>query len=240
MKIESLQNQYVKQWTKLHEKKERDKTGLFLVEGEHLITEALHAGIVQKILFAGENPFDFPDCIEVTEPVMKKISQNVSGAKYIAVCVQRERTADDPKRVILLDDIQDPGNFGTIIRTARSFGFDVIYTSRKTCDLYNEKVIRSTQGALFAMPVIRCDMAEKIRELKAQSFRVIGTALKNAVPMAQIGDAEKMAFLFGNEGQGVHPELLDACDQRLFIEIGDFESLNVAVAAGIVMYRYRG
>ncbi|MBQ6221176.1 MAG: RNA methyltransferase [Solobacterium sp.] len=240
MKIESLQNQYVKQWTKLHEKKERDKTGLFLVEGEHLITEALHAGIVQKILCTGEDPFDFPDCIEVTEPVMKKISQNVSGAKYIAVCVQKELTADDAKRVILLDDVQDPGNFGTIIRTARSFGFEAIYTSKKTCDLYNEKVIRSTQGALFTMPVIRCNLAEKIRELKTESFRVIGTALKDAVPMSRIEEAEKMAFLFGNEGQGVHPELLDACDQRLFIEIGNFESLNVAVAAGIVMYRYRG
>ena len=234
MKIESLQNQYVKQWTKLHEKKERDKTGLFLVEGEHLITEALRADIVQKILYTVENPFNFPDCIEVTEPVMKKISQNVSGAKCIAVCIQKERTAEDPKRVILLDDVQDPGNFGTIIRTARSFGFEVIYTSKKTCDLYNEKVIRSTQGALFTMPV------EKIRELKTESFRVIGTALKDAVPMSRIGDADKMAFLFGNEGQGVHQELLDACDQRLFIEIGNFESLNVAVATGIVMYRYRG
>ena len=90
------------------------------------------------------------------------------------------------------------------------------------------------------MPVIRCDLAEKIRELKTESFRVIGTALKDAVPMSRIEETEKMAFLFGNEGQGVHSELLDACDQRLFIEIGNFESLNVAVAAGIVMYRYRG
>ncbi len=239
-KITSLQNQKVKAWTKLREKKERDRTGLFLAEGPHLIEEAMRQGIVETVITDGRYSFDGVQMVEAVPQVLKKLSASVSGVSCIAVCRQFTLPVKDPRRVLLLDRIQDPGNFGTLIRTAVSFGFDAVYVSEDTCDLYNEKVIRSTQGAMFHIPVIRATLSDTVRALQKDGFRVFGTSLHNAVSMSEAQESEKMAFVLGNEGQGVSPAILQLCDQSMFIEISGFESLNVAVAGGIIMYRYRG
>ena len=239
-KITSLQNQKVKAWAKLREKKERDRTGLFLAEGPHLIEEAMRQGIVETVITDGRYSFDGVQTVEAVPQVLKKLSASVSGVSCIAVCRQFALPVKDPARVLLLDRIQDPGNFGTLIRTAVSFGFDAVYVSEDPCDLYNEKVIRSTQGAMFHIPVIRASLSDTVKDLQKDGFRVFGTSLHNAVSMSEAQESEKMAFVLGNEGQGVSTAILDLCDQSMFIEISGFESLNVAVAGGIIMYRYRG
>ena len=136
----------------------------------------------------------------------------------------------------MLDGIQDPGNLGTLIRTAVSFGYDLIICSEQTVDLYNDKVIRSTQGSLFHIPVVRTDLASCVRELQKQGITVIATTLEKAVPLQQMEHPERFAVILGNEGSGVTRQLQDIADIRVRIEMDGFESLNVAVAGGIMMY----
>lgn len=238
--ITSLQNQKIKLWTSLHKKKERDKTNLFLIEGEHLIQEALKADIVETILTDTQSPFDFKNTIFVTQQIMHKLSENVSDVHLIAVCHKLDLQPQRMQRVILLDGVQDPGNLGTLIRTALSFSFDAVYVSKDTCDLYNDKVIRSTQGALFHMPVIQENCLDTLYALQKKGFTVVATSLEKSKTMSEIPQTDKMAFVFGNEGKGVSKEVQEKADTRLRIEMHGFESLNVAVAGGIVMYQYRG
>ncbi|SJZ34298.1 TrmH family RNA methyltransferase [Anaerorhabdus furcosa] len=241
MSIQSVQNERVKQWVKLHGKKGRDESLQFLVEGEHLIKEALKVNCVDLLLIEEgiNNPFDFSVVEECSINVMNKVSQNVSGAKYIAVCHYIEHHIVDATRVLLLDNVQDPGNMGTIIRTAYSFNIDGIYCSNDCVDVYNDKTIRSTQGAIFHLPVIRCDLNQICNELKGEGYQLFGTALENAIPFSEAKDFDKVALVFGNEGQGIRKDLLGLMDQNFKIEINEFDSLNVAIAAGICMYRYR-
>ncbi len=237
-RIKSLQNAKVKNLVRLHQKKYRDETGLFLVEGEHLILEARQAGILQYVITDEEDcPYD--NILLVTSEIMKKISANVSAVHYIGVCTKCKIAVKEPERVLLLDDVQDPGNLGTLIRTAVSFSFDAIYCSKHTVDVYNEKVIRSTQGALFYIPVIYSDLTQTIAALKQDGFTIVGTSLHEASAMRTFQNEEKMAFVLGNEGQGVSEQILSLCDKKLFIEMQGFESLNVAVAGGIVMYAFQ-
>lgn len=237
-KITSLQNAKVKKWVRLHKKKERDESGLFLVEGEHLTEEAKKAGVLQYIITDDERLAEEGGCL-VTPEIMKKISANVSPVHLIAVCSQKKITPAHPERVLLLDGVQDPGNLGTLIRTAVSFSFDAVYCSHETADVYNEKTIRSTQGALFHIPVLYGDLTEAAAGLKKDGFVLIGTSLHGAEGMSAFEPEKKMAFVLGNEGQGVSEQMLSLCDRRLFIEMRGFESLNVAVAGGIIMYRFQ-
>lgn len=237
--ITSLENKKIKKWTSLHTKKGRDKENLFLVEGEHLIEEALKENVVDTIITDTSSPFEFENVVLVNEAIMKKLSENVSQVHLIAVCKKKEIQPTSKERVILLDGVQDPGNLGTLIRTAVSFSFDAVYLSNETCDLYNEKVIRSTQGAFFHIPVIRNDIKQTVQHLQEEGFKVISTSLEESKTMSQISDEGKLAFVFGNEGQGVSKEIQNMSNERLRIEMHGFESLNVAVAGGIVMYHYR-
>ena len=237
-RITSLQNSKVKKWAALHQKKERDKTGTFLIEGEHLLQEAQQSGLLETIITDTEPPFYFDNVVYVTETIMKKLSSSVSGTHWIGIAHKPDQDVHPTKRVLILDGVQDPGNLGTLIRTAVSFSYEAVYCSKDTVDVYNEKTIRSTQGAFLHIPVIYTDIHEIIRNLKEEEFKIVATSLHQALPMQQIPSAKKMAFIFGNEGQGVSSECLKESDIHLFIEMDGFESLNVAVAGGIVMYHY--
>lgn len=238
-RIDSAKNERVKQWAKLHQKKARDESGMFLIEGEHLIEEALKINCVETLLILQdhENQFqDFINTIQVTQEILNKLSENISEVSMIAVCHVIQMTATKHEKGILLDGIQDPGNMGTIIRTAVSFGYDYIIASKDCVDIYNQKCIRSTQGALFQIPILKQDLKESIEELKAKGVVIFGTALQNALPLKQIKRPDQFALVFGNEGQGISAEILACCNQTVFVEMEHFESLNVAVAAAICLY----
>jgi TrmH family RNA methyltransferase len=186
--ITSLTNDRVKFWTRLHQSKYRRETGLFLVEGEHLIQEAGKAGLVDTLISVKGVPhgFLFGTMVEVTKEIMRKLCVTESNSDFVAVCVDWKLPETLGDKVLLLDQLQDPGNVGTIIRTALSFGFDSIVISENAVDLTNEKVIRASQGAIFHIPTMQADLAETIVKLKKQGIPVLGTGLKQAIDLQDI------------------------------------------------------
>lgn len=243
--IDSVQNVRVKMYSKLKEKKYREEWKNFLVEGEHLIEEALKEHLVLTLFcLNGKHPFkispqDKVEEIQASEAVLEKLSSTNSPAQYVAVCKFIPKRPIEGKRIIVLDDVQDPGNVGTIVRSALSFGFDGLILSKNGVDLYNEKLIRSTQGAIFRLPIERCDILPKIKELKNQGYYIVGTSLQNGCGLSKIMEKDKMVIVLGNEGSGVSKGVLVLSDINAFIEMENFESLNVGVAAGIMMYNFR-
>ncbi|MFV0479016.1 MAG: TrmH family RNA methyltransferase [Anaerorhabdus sp.] len=242
MEITSVQNTKVKQWAKLHTKKGRDEEGRFLIEGEHLIQEALQTGCVETILIQDGYHTTLDVCADYVchEQVMKKLSKNPSGCQMMAVCTFPKLEIKQSQRLVLLDGIQDPGNMGTIIRTALAFGYDGVICSADCVDLYNEKTIRSTQGALFKIAVKKVALDQAIAKLKNEQVSIFAMALNDeALPMSSCDKPEKLAIILGNEGQGISDAILEKADQSVKIEMNQFDSLNVAVAAGIGLYYFK-
>ncbi|MGM9948074.1 TrmH family RNA methyltransferase [Floccifex sp.] len=241
MKIESIQNKKIKERAKLHTKKERDKTNLFIIEGFHLIQEALYAHQLEElfILESIENPFDFP-CFSCTQSVINKLSNQISNAKMIGVCRKKEFKTTKFKKILFLDDVQDPGNVGTIVRSAYSFGMDAIFASEKCADVYNLKTIQSTQGALFHLPYFVTNLKKEISFFQEKGIPIYATALhQQAEYLQDIIIPDSFGIVVGNEGQGIHKDIIDMCDSCIKIEMNAFESLNVAIAASICMYTFQ-
>lgn len=238
--IESTQNKTIKELTKLHMKKYRDQTGHFLVEGRHVIEEAYKAHCLIETFFLEDIPsFDHIPCTYCSKPVLKKLSTQDSQPQMIGLCKKPEVVHTKEDRILLLDDIQDPGNAGTLLRTAYAMGIDHVYCSPKTVDFYNSKTIQSSQGALFHMPIIRTDLASLILEKQKKGLSIFGTSLHDrSVNLSEIKDVQYYGILLGNEGQGVHKDLLELCDIIVKIEMDKFESLNVSVAGGILLYTF--
>ncbi len=232
-KIISLQNQKIKMWSLLRYKKGRDKQKKFLIETDHLIQEAKKAGILEKIIS------DIDGDILVSSAVLKKIQISQSTIHQIGLCKIPHFKERDYTKVIILDEIQDPGNLGTIIRSALAFGYEAIYCSLNCCDAFNDKCVQASQGAVFFLPVFRYDLSEVIISLKKKGLKILGTSLQESIPLKKVQKETKIALLLGNEGQGVKDDLLALCDEVTRIEINGFESLNVAIAAAILMYNFQ-
>ncbi|WP_033828238.1 TrmH family RNA methyltransferase [Bacillus andreraoultii] len=246
--IQSVKNEKVKQWKKLLTKKERDKTGLFLVEGEHLVEEAHHADWMTELIVTESYHSKLPkakfaniDLYVVANEIAKVISDTETPQGIFAVCKQMKKSVVEGKRYLLIDAVQDPGNVGTMIRTADSAGVDAVIVGEGSVDIWNAKVLRAAQGSHFHLPIIRGNLTEWINKFREQNISIYGTALKNAVPMNQVQAQESFALIVGNEGQGVNEELLSKTTKNLYIPIyGKSESLNVSVATGILLYYLRG
>lgn len=249
-RIESTQNALVKHWKKLvTTRKEREKTGEFIVEGFHLVEEALKNKdqIVQMIVREGVDlpllwATDDVMIVEVTETIAKELAETETSQGVFAHCKQVEvdlEAKGNWKKVLLVDAVQDPGNIGTMIRTADAAGIDGVVLGKGCADAYNPKTLRSAQGSHFHIPVIRGELAEWMEDLQARSVKVYGTALQNAIEYTNVEHSESFALIVGNEGSGIHPQLLDKTDQNVIIPIfGRAESLNVAVATGILLYQF--
>lgn len=235
--IASLDNKKVKYWTKLKNKKYRDQEGLFLVEGEHLVLEAIKEGQVIELILEEDSIFPV-DVLKyyVTKDVMKKISSLDTPTNMIAV-VRKKAEESYGNKLLLLDEIQDPGNLGTIIRSAVAFNIDTIVLGKNTVDLYNEKVIRATQGLLFHVNIIKRELQSFILNLKKENYKIMGTKVTHGTSVSKVETSNKYAFIMGNEGNGVKEEILDLCDEYLYIPMNDLcESLNVGVACSIILY----
>lgn len=235
MKIESLNNSKVKEWSKLKEKKYRDETGYFLVEGDHLMNSAMVKGVVKEIISTDET-LKIPDIpfYLVTPAIIKKISNQINGTKVIGVC-KKLPEKEICGNVCLLDNIQDPGNLGTIIRSAVAFDVKTIILSNDSVDLYNDKVIRASEGMLFHINIIRMDIKDALKELKEKKYMIYGTDVIKGTVLKEITFNDKTAIIIGNEGQGMKEELKMLCDSMIHIPI-NCESLNAGVAASIIFY----
>ncbi len=232
MKIESINNPHVKEWCKLKEKKFRDQKNLFLIEGEHLIIEAKKKNVIQEIISMDEQ---MEANYYVTETIMKKISSQVSIPKRIAVC-HKLKEKNIQNKLLLLDGIQDPGNLGTMIRSAVAFGFTDIILSLDTVDVYNEKTIRASEGLLFGINIVKKDLNTFLTSIK-HNYQILVTDVKKGENIRQIAKKENIALLIGNEGQGIKEELKKQASNFIKIPMHlDCESLNAGVAASILMY----
>lgn len=237
MHITSINNEYIKEISKLNEKKYRDKSNKYLIEGLHLVTEALKYDIIDTIIIREDFSYETDiKHIIVSNEVMKKLSDNPSIPKIMAIVYKKESTISGNK-ILLLDRLQDPGNLGTIIRSAVAFNFDTIILSNDTVDLYNSKVLRSTQGMLFNINILRQDLTSVINELKNNNYTIYGTKVDNGNDVKEINKINKFALIIGNEGTGISDNILKQCDKYLYIKMNNnCESLNAGVAASILMY----
>ena len=231
MEITSLQNAKVKYWVSLHEKKVRDKEKVFLIEGDHLIKEAKKHNIVLETISINDSNADY----KVTKDIMRKISSQESISSDAAVCkfLNEEGITGN---ILILDRIQDPGNLGTIIRSAIAFNFKTIILSNDSVDLYNDKVIRATEGMIFNINVLRKNLIDYIPIIKNDGYSIIGTDVIKGSNIRDIKDTKK-AIVIGSEGTGVSNNVKALCDSFVKINMNsDVESLNAAVAASILMY----
>jgi len=235
MIITSPNNDKVKNLVKLHEKKYRDITNLFFVEGFDLVKEAYQANAIHE-LYVLENtnvPFEIPHTY-ISHSVMKKISALESITPYFAVC-HKLPTNPPGNKLIILDNLQDPGNLGTIIRSATAFNFDTIILNSNTVDLYNPKVIRSTKGMIFNTNILIKELPIFIPTLK--EYTIYGTDVTNGINITNEKFPNKLAIIIGNEGQGISKEVKSLCHKFIYLKMNSqCESLNAAVAASIIMY----
>ncbi|MFB5662943.1 TrmH family RNA methyltransferase [Alteribacillus sp. HJP-4] len=248
-RIESIKNPKIKHIKKLRRRSVREKENLFLIEGIHLIEEAIQADITIDELYVEETKQPHAELVTnsqitlVTEAVMKEMSTLETPSGFLAVCELPEKpnTAARLKGTYLfVDGVQDPGNLGTMIRTADAAGVDAVILGEGTVDPYNDKVIRSTQGSLFHVPVIKADLGDWIAACKDKNIPVFGTSLTAGTSHTAIESQQSFALVVGNEGSGVKEEWLENSDQTIYVPIyGKAESLNVSVATGILLYHLR-
>lgn len=240
MLITSLDNDKIKKCIKLKEKKYRDLYNEFLVEGEHLVIEAYRSGLLEEVLIKEDEVTVLDvDYTYITDDIVKALSTLDTPSYIFGICKKKDENIEFGKRILLLDRIQDPGNLGTIIRSSRAFNIDTIVLGNGCCDLYNEKVIRSTQGNGFSMNIINGDLIDIISKLKANEIPILGTRVEYGEDIRNLTskDKECFALVMGNEGNGVSSEILDLCDKYIYIEMANqVESLNVSIATSILLY----
>jgi len=216
---------------KLKQKKYRNKFKQFLIEGEHLIIEAYRHGFLD-VVFYQENDLDLAvESYKVTKEIIEKLSDVSTPQGLIGIChYPTEKNLSE--RVLMLDRVQDPGNMGTLIRSAAAFGFQTLITNQ-CVDVYNPKVIRSTQGALFMVDLVESDIIEFIE--KQPSYHYYATDLSGE-SHSIIRHHDKIGLILGNESLGVDPLIIKKTNEVIKIPIINVESLNVAVAGSILMY----
>lgn len=236
MLITSVNNDKVKELVKLKDKKYRDNSNSFFVEGQDLCDEAYNSGLLREIyiLDGSDNIYDGIPYSYVSTDVMKKISDMPSITNYFGVCTKKVENKPG-NRIIILDNIQDPGNLGTIIRSATAFNFDTIVLSSDTVDLYNPKVVRSTKGMLFNINIIVRDLDTYLKEL--DEYTIYGTDVTNGIDISSEKIPEKLAIVIGNEGKGISDNVRKYCNKFIYINMSNkCESLNAGVSASILMY----
>lgn len=235
--ITSSSNPLIKELVGLKNSKKKKELNRFLIEGEDLIELAYQNNMLDMIVTSIEiTLYPSIEIIKVPEFIMEKLSNNKSTSKMIGVAHYDKKELTNDRRVVYLDGVQDPGNVGTIIRTALAFEYDAVILSGDSASKYNEKVIQSSKGAVFSMKVID-DIT--IEGLKDRGYQIIVTALKNAIDYKDILLKDQFVLVLGNEGQGVKETNLSLADTVVKIDMNNIDSLNVAIAGGILMNFYR-
>ena len=253
--ISSKDNEFIKHVKKLKDKKYRDESNEYIVEGVKLIEEAVKENAqIKKVIVCEDTTktYEIPtnvmleiakyECIYVTEKIFTSITQ-VTNPQGIMAIIEKNTTNQEidysQDIIVALDDVQDPGNLGTILRTVDSIGLNQIIVSKGTADAFNPKVVRSTMGAIFRIKIIETEnLQETIKVMKKHHFKLMVTSLQTDNSIYDINFNKKI-IVIGNESNGVSNEIQEMADEKVKIPmLGRTESLNASVAAGIVMYEY--
>ena len=231
--ITSKTNNIVKYASSLKDSKKRRSERCFLIEGRKILDIALSINIVESIFTLKELPirYDIPQYV-VNEDIIKKISSLSSPEGIVAICHYPTHDINTNSNALYLDNIQDPGNLGTIIRNAVAFSYSPIYLSSDTVDPYNEKVISASKGAILLTPVIY----KKFNEINEYEKVIVSTLSDDSISLNEYKDSFHHLLVLGNEAHGVRKDILDKADIKLKIPMDNFESLNVGVASGILMF----
>lgn len=253
--ITSKENEFIKHIKKLKDKKYRDMSREYVIEGIKLVAEAIQekAPIKQIILCDDcEKNDTIPkdlmyeiakyECIYVTEKIFKYVSEVQTPQGILAIIERNKKdTQIDYTQdiIVALDEIQDPGNLGTILRTVDSIGLTQILVSKGTADVYNPKVVRSTMGAIFRVKIIECeDLKQELKDIKKHKFKIVASSLQTQNTIYDI-HYNKKVIIIGNEANGVSEEIQKLADEKIKIPmLGKTESLNASVATGIILYEY--
>lgn len=240
--ITSLENKKIKYINKLKNKKFRDEEGIFVIETKHLVEEAYKSGFLTELYLVDTNiesnilEDDKINKYQITKEIMNKISSLESPSNFLGL-VKKLPTINYGNRLLILDNIQDPGNLGTIIRSAVAFNLDTLILSNDCVDLYNDKTIRSSEGMLFKLNILRKDLNTFLTELKNNNYTIYGTDVVNGSIVGEIKFSKKYAIIIGNEGKGLKSTLKNHVDQNIYIPMSfNAESLNAGIAASIIMY----
>jgi len=242
--ITSKANSVVKNAKKLHQKKYRKSA--YLIEGWHLFEEAVQAGVTIEKIFALESYRDqlatFPQTIWVSEEILLDLADTQTPQGIVALIQKEEVGLPElhQGKFLFLEDVQDPGNVGTMIRTADAAGFTGVIVSEKSADIYSLKTLRSMQGSHFHLPIYRMPLASFVEEAKKSNLPILATTLsRESKDYRELSSLENFVLVMGNEGQGISSVMAESADQLVHIGMkGRAESLNVAVAAGILMFYF--
>lgn len=236
MLYQSTNNPKIKELAKLKIKKHREKQGLFLIEGEHLVKEAYDSNILEELLILENKEFNLDVKTNyITKNVLNYLTQVETPVGIIGVCKLTNKQIKG-NRLLILDSIQDPGNLGTIIRSSVAFNIDTIIINDKCADPYSDKVIRSSQGMIFKINIVKKDLPSYLKEIKGK-IPIYGTKVTGGKNIKNLEKIESFAIIMGNEGKGVDETLLKLCDEYLYIPMNEkCESLNVGVATSIILY----
>ena len=245
--IRSKDNKIFKECQKLSQKKYRDREGLYLIEGENLIAEVPAEDLVYVFFREGQERqiFDLQDQYIVANQLFDKLAQTETSQGILAVVRKPKMTADDlaariqdTDNVVVMDRLQDPGNIGTIIRTAEGAGYKAVITVKGTGDVFSPKTIRAAAGSVFRMPIVQVEDAAALRALTDQmNKKLVVTGFHTDKYYYDEDLSKGVALVIGNEGNGVSDELMEKADIIVKIPMdGHLESLNASVAAGILMY----
>lgn len=248
--ITSKDNKFFKLFKSLNTKKNRDKSKLFILDGKKLFLELIKEKISLKYLVLSEN-FDFQNFLKhnkiefetlkdveifsLPEKMFSEITDMTNSEGIVSICNYLNEKSISSKNILLLDNVSDPGNFGTILRTANAFGFKDILVLNSV-DKYNPKILRATMGAIFRTNIKKVDL-EEILKLK-EEYNIISTTLnEKSKDLEDFSFDGKNIIVMGNEANGVSKEVLEISDEFLKISMNsEMESLNVAIASAILMY----
>ena len=234
--ITSLSNPHIKDLALLKKNKVKKEKQMFLVDGEDFIKEAYKHNLLKEILFSRGDYSEYDvEKVLVTDEIIEKLSCNVSTSNVIGVCSYMGERPLNGKKYVYLDKVQDPGNVGTIIRTALAFSYDGVILSSDSASLYNDKVISASKGAIFTIPIYQ---DRELKEFK-NKFTLLGTSLQSEQYIEQVNISSPFIIVLGNEGQGISQENLSLCDVVTKIDMSNIDSLNVAIAGGIMLYEFK-
>ena len=243
MFIESFHNDIIKLTISLKDKKNRDELSLFVVEGFKQVSEIPKNWKI-KFVLATEKYKDFAtnNLYITTEKIFKKISETKTPQQILAVVEKKKFNMDEillnEGIFVITDTIQDPGNIGTIIRTAESFGCKGIFVSKNSVDIYSNKVVRSTMGAIFNIPIIQeCDIVSLITKMKQKKINTCAFSLDADKTLYNFKFKNNTAIIIGNESKGINKDILNIVDNKIKIDMtGKSQSLNASVAGSIAIY----